>query len=334
MSEHKIEQIYLHTREQAINNIESHTEKFYVYILVNPLNNMPFYVGKGSGYRCLVHWANKNKLDSINSRFLMKLDQKGYEPLYCFFGFYDNEKLAYNAEAKLIHKYGRKTKDKGNLLYNIDGGQGFKSFSLKTERVVARFREAHKDKYDYSLVVFKGSHFKVEIVCEEHGSFFQLPRSHWSGRGCPECSGNRPKTTLKFIEEALTVHGDLYDYSKTVYTSAFEKITITCLTHGDFEISASAHTNHSQGCPKCRYMRSSNSQKATLESFASKANMIHGGKYSYFEYEGNSTPVKMFCPIKHHGNFYQAPGNHLQGQGCPKCRGKNKYKEGKLCLHV
>jgi len=37
-----------------------------------------------------------------------------------------------------------------------------------------------------------------------------------------------------FIEKAKEIHGDKYDYSKTIYNKATELITITCKIHGDF----------------------------------------------------------------------------------------------------
>lgn len=42
-------------------------------------------------------------------------------------------------------------------------------------------------------------------------------------------------TTEIWIKRAKEVHGDLYDYSKTVYKSCKDKVTITCPIHGDFE---------------------------------------------------------------------------------------------------
>lgn len=42
--------------------------------------------------------------------------------------------------------------------------------------------------YDYSKVVYKGTKIKVEIICKEHGSFFQRPQNHMRGEGCPKCS--------------------------------------------------------------------------------------------------------------------------------------------------
>ena len=42
------------------------------------------------------------------------------------------------------------------------------------------------------------------------------------------------KTTEQFIEEARAIHGDKYDYSKTVYVKNCEKVCIICPIHGEF----------------------------------------------------------------------------------------------------
>lgn len=41
--------------------------------------------------------------------------------------------------------------------------------------------------YDYSKVEYKNTHTKVEIICKEHGSFFQIALDHYYGAGCPLC---------------------------------------------------------------------------------------------------------------------------------------------------
>lgn len=58
-------------------------------------------------------------------------------------------------------------------------------------------------------------------------------------------------TTKQFIERARAQHGDRYDYSKTIYTKAHDKVTIICrnLDHGEFQQIAADHTN-GHGCPK------------------------------------------------------------------------------------
>jgi len=41
-------------------------------------------------------------------------------------------------------------------------------------------------------------------------------------------------TTEEFIKKAKKVHGDKYDYSKSVYTGYNNKITIICPIHGEY----------------------------------------------------------------------------------------------------
>ena len=63
------------------------------------------------------------------------------------------------------------------------------------------------------------------------------------------------------------------------------------------------------------------SKKLTKEEFIKKAREKHGDKYNYdkVEYVNNRTKVCIICPK--HGEFWQQPNNHLNGNGCPKCGG-------------
>lgn len=42
-------------------------------------------------------------------------------------------------------------------------------------------------------------------------------------------------TTEIFIENSKKIHGNLYNYDKTIYTGSRNKVIITCKIHGDFE---------------------------------------------------------------------------------------------------
>ncbi len=66
-------------------------------------------------------------------------------------------------------------------------------------------------------------------------------------------------TTEEFIKKAREVHGDRYDYSKVVYVSSKEKITIICPEHGEFLQSPQKHLS-GQGCPNCGLRKFSNSR--------------------------------------------------------------------------
>lgn len=48
--------------------------------------------------------------------------------------------------------------------------------------------EVHNSKYSYLESSYSGDARKLEILCGEHGSFWQSPNSHLKGRGCPRCS--------------------------------------------------------------------------------------------------------------------------------------------------
>lgn len=127
---------------------------------------------------------------------------------------------------------------------------------IKTqEEVIKQFKNTHSDRYDYSLVEYKRALSKVEIVCKDHGSFFQTPQKHYNGQGCPMCSRVKQGiklrlTTDSFIDKASILHGSKYKYDKTVYVNQKEKVTIICPIHNEFKQSPGHHLM-GKGCQKC-----------------------------------------------------------------------------------
>jgi Zn finger protein HypA/HybF involved in hydrogenase expression len=69
---------------------------------------------------------------------------------------------------------------------------------LTKEIFIERSIEKHGSIFDYSKVIFKNTKTKVEIICNDHGSFYQPPGNHMMGQQCPSCSG-RPKITTKTL---------------------------------------------------------------------------------------------------------------------------------------
>ena len=61
------------------------------------------------------------------------------------------------------------------------------------------------------------------------------------------------------------------------------------------------------------------SKKYTIEEFIEKSKIVHGDKYNYskVEYINSTHKVCIICP--EHGEFWQQPQNHIQGQNCPIC---------------
>lgn len=61
------------------------------------------------------------------------------------------------------------------------------------------------DKYDYSLINYLGSNIKVCIICKNcNFKFWQTPRDHLNGRGCPHCRESKGE---KDIRDWLIING-------------------------------------------------------------------------------------------------------------------------------
>lgn len=56
------------------------------------------------------------------------------------------------------------------------------------EDFVENSKKIHGCKYDYSESKYINAHVKVEIICKEHGPFYQSPNNHIRGNGCPKCN--------------------------------------------------------------------------------------------------------------------------------------------------
>ena len=60
------------------------------------------------------------------------------------------------------------------------------------------------------------------------------------GKGCDKCARDLNRTKLsktkeQFIKDARDIHGDKYNYDKSVYINDSSKISIECPLHGEFK---------------------------------------------------------------------------------------------------
>lgn len=92
-------------------------KKFYVYILIDPRNNLPFYVGKGIRHRAFMHLKlyksdthNKLRLHKIKKLIKMQL-----LPIIQIYKENLEEQEALDIETELIKKYGRICDNSGIL---------------------------------------------------------------------------------------------------------------------------------------------------------------------------------------------------------------------------
>ena len=192
----------------------------------------------------------------------------------------------------------------------------------KTKLFISKANKLHKNRYNYSKVNYINAKTKITIICREHGDFQQTPSNHLSNYNCQKCAKNYQLDTNSFIEKAINIHNNKYDYSKVNYINADTQIIIICREHGEFRQIPDFHINRKCGCPKC-----CNNVKLDLLEFIDKADKIHDNKYDYskVEYNNNRKPVIIIC--KKHGEFSQIPYVHInQKCGCPNCINKTEYK--------
>ena len=200
----------------------------------------------------------------------------------------------------------------------------------KTDQFIAKAKKIHGDTYNYSETEYVNSNTNIKIICSIHGVFTQLPFNHLKGGGCKACgkenSDSKQTFTIDdFIKKAKDIHGDKYDYSKSIYVNYNTKIEITCPKHGSFFQLPSNHISGKRGCIKCRDDTHAKKHQYTLEEFIQRANKIHNNRYDYskVDYKGSRKKVEIICNNSKHGSFFQTPKSHLQKFGCPKCAKNN-----------
>lgn len=113
-------------------------------------------------------------------------------------------------------------------------------------------------------------------------------------------------TQDEFVQRSNEVHGDKYDYSKSIYVNSRTKVIITCPKHGEFEQNPKNHYN-GQGCSKCY---------TTL--YRDDLSFLNLDKYIYLNLEINK--IKSNYQLK----FKDKKTGYIYYQSCKHHKEKNK----------
>lgn len=198
----------------------------------------------------------------------------------------------------------------------------------KQEKFITEAQKVHGGRYSYEKMIFTSYTEKIEIICREHGSFFQTPYDHVRRKAkCYHCARSDDAVSFEeFVRRAVLIHGDKYEYSKESYINYSSATVITCKKHGKFLQRAGSHLQ-SCGCKKCKIEETRKSK----EEFIAEAVKVHGDIYDYSKvvYSGNKTPVEIIC--RTHGSFFQKPNSHISARnGCRLC--SESKGEKAVCL--
>lgn len=190
------------------------------------------------------------------------------------------------------------------------------------EFILASKNKYGKNIFDYSRVEYINSKTKIQLRCLKCNTIFLiLPRSHLRNEinECIECYQLKNKTNI-FIEKAIKIHGNKYDYSKVIYINHTKKVKIICKEHNiEFEQLCSSHLKSEGWCEKCISQNRTINRNLTLNEFIKKANKVYNNLYDYSKsiYINISTELIVICKI--HKEFKIKPSIHLRHSGCPKC---------------
>jgi hypothetical protein len=66
----------------------------------------------------------------------------------------------------------------------------------------------HGSRYNYFEDDYIDIFTSVKICCEKHGDFYQKPRDHYRGSGCPKCQSSRGENAVRLILQELKIEFD------------------------------------------------------------------------------------------------------------------------------
>lgn len=187
-----------------------------------------------------------------------------------------------------------------------------KKTTMNLKQFIEKARLVHGDKFEYSKVIYSNYHSKIEIVCFEHGSFWQEPRAHISFKqGCPKCapeilSQKNKLTQEEFLEKAKKIHKNLYEYSEVKYLDSHTKVEIICKKHGIFLQTPNGHLS-GKGCSKCSHMVSKPEirwldEQGILKEYRQYQIKINDKRFKVDGYDLKTNTIYEFLGDFWHGN--------------------------------
>ncbi len=201
-----------------------------------------------------------------------------------------------------------------------------------------------ENKYDYTETIFINKNTKFKLKCKNNHLFEATYRSHIKEKyECRKCSieikaKNRlEKHGKEFIEKAIKVHNDLYDYSEVEYKGCLVNVKIKCKKGHSFDITPNMHLD-GQGCKFCNEKLKKEGKPTlnvkierknkiwTTEYFIEEAKKVNGDNFDYSLVDVKNVNEKVIIICKKGHKFEQDIYHHLNGSNCKICESK------KMCI--
>lgn len=108
-------------------------------------------------------------------------------------------------------------------------------------------------------------------------------------------------------------YGENYEYIRIEKREYANYLIIKCKLHDLFARTFHEHFKLNRGCPQCIL-------KDEEKGYIEQSKIKHNNKYSYEKVIFLNKRDKVIITCHKHGDFEQSFSNHLNGQGCPKCK--------------
>lgn len=234
----------------------------------------------------------------------------------------------------------------------VINGQIIKTMAKKisSEEFISRSNNIHNNKYDYSKVEYVNNKTKVCIICPEHGEFWQPPKNHLLGQGCPICGEEiarkcRKNDYQKFIDRFINTFGDIaeFPYINDEYENKNSIITYVCKKCGKIHKKVASYIFANKTICECYRVKEPRQNivfehKPIISSRLISADVIESRIKELYptiemigknDYKNTSTKVLFRC-TSCNNEFYRKPNIFLCSKlktPCPICTKKQLHKE-------
>lgn len=115
-----------------------------------------------------------------------------------------------------------------------------------------KLAKAAREDSTYNIDNYTNATTPMEFICKKHGTIYkQKPSAYLAGNVfCMSCRG-KIHDKKSFIEKAVEIHGNKYDYSIGEYKGTKKQYTIICPLGHIFNQTPHNHTAGKHGCPSC-----------------------------------------------------------------------------------
>lgn len=163
--------------------------------------------------------------------------------------------------------------------------------------------------------------------CKIDGNeWYAKPNNILSGRGCPICGDNKKKTHEEYVHQVTLVNEDIEVIGK--YVGAHIKIAHRCKIDGYEWMTTPANILSGKGCPRC-----AGNERYGHYGYIKKVFEINQNIEVIGEYVNNNIPILHRCKIDGY-EWKTSPSHILNGQGCPRCNGVERYTQEEYIKRV